>query len=74
VPGGRVLSASRILLLGILYACPQFSAEGEVEVVEVPTSKSAWFTVKMPMHLGYYIKAEELLPLGEVLSAAKSPK
>jgi V8-like Glu-specific endopeptidase len=74
VPGGRVLSGSRILLLGILYAGPQFSADGEIEIVEVPTSKTAWFTLKMPMHLGYYIKAEELLPLGEVLFSASSSK
>ena len=74
VPGGRVLSGSRILLLGILYAGPQFGADGEIEVVKVPTSKTEWFTVKMPMHLGYYIKAEDLLPLGEVLFAANSPK
>jgi hypothetical protein len=61
-------------LLGILYGGPQFKANGEIEVVEVPTSKSAWLTIKMPMHLGYYIKAEELLPLGEALLARKGSK
>lgn len=70
VPGGRVVTGSRIMLLGVLYAGPQFSACGELEIMEVPTTTSARFTVSTPVHLGCYIKAEELIPLGEVLFAA----
>lgn len=63
---------SRILLLGILYGGPVFRADGEVEIVEVPTSRTALLGLEMQTHLGYYIKAEELLPLGDVLRGASA--
>jgi hypothetical protein len=38
--GGFVIG-NRIKLLGILYAGPQFTAEGEIKVVNVPTQHKA---------------------------------
>jgi hypothetical protein len=67
IPSGYVAGESRILLLGILYAGPKFKADGSVEVKEIPTTKTARFTIALPVHLGFYIKAQELFELGKVL-------
>jgi hypothetical protein len=70
IPGGFVAGGSRILLLGILYAGPQFEADGSLEIKEIPTTWTASFSVALPVHLGFYIKSQELLELGKVLFEA----
>lgn len=63
--GGIVMGGDRIVLLGALYAGPQWTAEGDVRVREIPTSRER-ITVEtgVMIHLGYVVKAKEILALG----------
>lgn len=59
--GNSYFGRSRILLLGILYAGPQYDARGEIVVKTIPTSKQVVESnTSIMTNLGYYIKAEEL--------------
>lgn len=63
--------ASRVYLLGILYAGPQMRAVGDIQVVTVPDSQQKAVSVsQIPNNLGFIIKAERILefkPLFEAL-------
>lgn len=52
---------TRFKLLGILFAGPIFHVDGEVEIVEVPTSITAVSRTGVMMNLGFVVKANELL-------------
>ncbi|OIQ84472.1 hypothetical protein GALL_336950 [mine drainage metagenome] len=58
---GTFVGTSRIKLLGVLYAGPQHTVEGEVKVVLVPTQQRAVSVAGIPNNLGIIIKAEQLL-------------
>jgi Trypsin-like peptidase domain len=58
--GGTQIGGSRIKLMGILYAGPQYTTEGEVKVVSVPTQQRVVAVSSIPNNLGYVIKAERL--------------
>lgn len=58
---GNFIGSSRIKLLGVLYAGPQHTVEGEVRVVMVPTQQKAVTVAGIPNNLGIIIKAEQLL-------------
>lgn len=58
---------SRILLMGILYAGPQHTATGEIEVVTVPTRQVPISISRIPNNLGMIIKSERILELEELL-------
>ena len=59
--GNAYFGASRILLLGVLFAGPQYDARGEIVVKTVPTSKQTIeSSTKIMTNLGYYIKATEI--------------
>jgi hypothetical protein len=51
---------SPIKLLGILYAGPQHTVEGDVKVVQVPTQQRAVSVAGIPNNLGIIIKSEQL--------------
>lgn len=53
---------SRVLLLGVLFAGPQFTADGTIQIVDIPTATPIART-SIPSHLGYYVKASEILRL-----------
>lgn len=57
---GMHVGDSRIKLLGILYAGPQHTVEGEVQIVHVPTQQRAVAIAGIPNNLGIIIKAERL--------------
>lgn len=57
-------------LLGILYGGPQISAKGEIVVVDIPTAQTPIAMTQVMMHLGYLIKAKDLLFFVETLVAA----
>ncbi len=65
--GNTVLGVQRVLLLGILYAGPIFNAQGEVVIREIPTQKQAISTTPQMIHIGYYIKSNEILVLKSIL-------
>ncbi len=69
---GVLAIGSRTLLLGILFGGPQLRTDGTLEIKEIPTAKGPVPVVRIPTHLGFYIKAKELNTLKEhVLKALK---
>lgn len=57
---GNFMGGSRIKLLGVLYAGPQHTVEGEIRVVLVPTQQRAVSIAAIPNNLGIIIKADQL--------------
>lgn len=57
---GTFMGASRTKLLGVLYAGPQHTVEGDVKVVTVPTQQKPISVAGIPNNLGVIIKAELL--------------
>jgi len=57
--GGTVLG-TRIKFLGVLYAGPQHTATGEVEIVNVPTQQKVVAFSRIPNNLGLVIRSERL--------------
>jgi Trypsin-like peptidase domain len=55
-----LVMGSRIKLLGILYAGPQYTVHGEIKVVTVPTQQKPISVANIPNNLGIVIKAEQL--------------
>lgn len=62
-----VTMAPRVLLIGVLYGGPQFTAEGNVIVKEIPMRTTPVAQTRLPVNLGFYIKAREILVLGDEL-------
>lgn len=58
---GTFLGSSRIKLLGILYAAPQYTVSGEIKIVTVPTQQMPIVQSQIPNNLGIIIKAKKLL-------------
>jgi hypothetical protein len=61
---------TRIHFLGVLFAGPVFRADGTVAVVDIPTTATAVARTEIPIHLGYYVKASQLLTLKATLFSA----
>lgn len=57
---GGIELGSRVRLIGVLWGGPQFTAEGEIRVVPVPTSTKALTLSRVPMNLGYCVRATQL--------------
>jgi hypothetical protein len=58
---------TRVHLLGVLYALPQYTADGTIRVEQIPTHSVAMASTYIPIHLGYYVKSRELLTLKQHL-------
>jgi len=65
---GTFMGASRIRLLGVLYAGPQHTVEGDVRVITVPTQQKSISLAGIPNNLGIIIKSEELLAFESMFS------
>jgi hypothetical protein len=72
--GGTYISRSRgavigvrMKLLGILYAGPIYTVEGQIEVRKVPTKKELVPLSRIPMHLGYAIRSVVLADFAPIL-------
>ena len=70
---GAFYAGNRLMLLGVLYAGPQFTAEGEVRIVEVPTTQRAVSVTGIPNNLGLVIKSRLLSDFDEVLASRIRP-
>ncbi|MBX6969973.1 serine protease [Providencia rettgeri] len=57
----------RLILLGILYAGPTFTAEGEIRAVKIPTNYKSIAVTELMMNLGFIIKAEELFVIKDMI-------
>ena len=53
-----VTIGTRIYLVGILYAGPQLTVEGDIQVKDVPVAQVPVASSNIPMNLGYVIKSE----------------
>jgi len=62
------IKGNRVKLIGILYAGPQFSVNGEMEIIEIPTKSDAKVISNIPMNLGLVIKSNKLLEFNSILS------
>lgn len=61
--GNMYMGSSRVILLGALYAGPQHTAQGDIEIIDVPTSQRPIAISRIPNNLGLVIKAERILEL-----------
>lgn len=64
--GGTVIG-TRIALLGILYAGPQFTVEGEIKVLPIPIQMKPIPISRIPINLGIVIKAKQILEFKPIL-------
>ena len=58
---------TRVALIGILYAGPQFTANGTLEPRPIPHSLTEVPVMQIPMNLGYVISIEEIDVIGNLL-------
>ena len=65
---GDTVIGNRVALLGVLYAGPQFTAEGELEIVTVPTQQKVVSRALIPINLGVVIKATRLADFDALLA------
>jgi hypothetical protein len=59
---------SRMRLIGVLHAGPIMTQDGEIIVEEAPTTLVPKARTSLMIHLGYVIKARELIRLGQNLA------
>ena len=64
--GGLVIG-SRLLFVGILHAGPQYTATGEIRIVDVPTALQPVALWSIPNNLGYVIKSTKVADLEPLL-------
>lgn len=64
--GGPVLR-----FLGVLYAGPQHTVTGDIEIVEVATESKLEANSDIPMNLGVAIKAEKILDFDDLVNSKK---
>jgi hypothetical protein len=63
----------RLKLLGILYAGPQYTAEGKLVVRDIPTALEPRAVTAIPSNLGIVIKAKTLLAFEEIFEKLANP-
>lgn len=68
--GGAVIG-TRVKLLGILYAGPQYTAQGEIVVATVPTANVPFARTQMPFNLGFVIRASTLTAFEALLDTRR---
>ncbi|MEO8906412.1 MAG: hypothetical protein ABI627_33220 [Polyangiaceae bacterium] len=71
--GNVSLGGTRLKLLGILYAGPQHVADGAIIVVPVPTAAMPVAQTRIPLNLGFIIKAKALDAFEKIFRAAMPP-
>lgn len=65
--GQLVINGSRVKLLGVLYAGPQHTIEGDIQIVTIPTQSRPIALSSIPNNLGMVIRATELRVLEEAV-------
>lgn len=59
--GNTYLGQSRVILIGYLFAGPQYSASGALTIETIPTKQNIVSVTPVMVNLGYYVKANEIL-------------
>lgn len=54
---------SRVKLLGVLYAGPQHTATGSIQIINIPTRQEPIIISRIPNNLGIIIKAKKIIEL-----------
>lgn len=63
---GTYVGMDRVILLGVLYAGPQHTAHGDVQIVNIPTMHKPIAISRIPNNLGLVVKSERILELEEL--------
>jgi len=71
--GGTVIG-TRFYFLGVLYGGPQYTATGEVIVVDIPTQLDTIAVSNIPSNLGYVIKSKKILDFELILKSMVNRK
>jgi len=72
IKSGATAIGTRLKLLGILYAGPQHTATGDLEIVNVPTHQRVVAFSRIPNNLGCVVKAKKLLDFEQILEQLSS--
>lgn len=64
---GNTIFQKRVKLLGILYAGPQYTAEGSIVIKNVPTNNIPVVMSQIPTNLGLVIKSSKILDFEPIL-------
>jgi hypothetical protein len=64
---GNTVIGTRIALLGILYAGHQYTIEGEIKVLPIPTQMKSVPISRIPINLGVVIKANQILEFKPII-------
>jgi len=65
---GATVIGTRIQFLGVLYAGPQYTVEGNIEILPVPTEMKPIPVSRIPINLGIVIKSKKLLDFKPILT------
>ncbi|MBT0716874.1 trypsin-like peptidase domain-containing protein [Rosenbergiella epipactidis] len=57
---GHLVTGERLIFLGILYAGPTLNAQGNLEIVDIPTSTKMIVNTELMMNIGIVIHASKL--------------
>lgn len=61
--GNTYSGGTRVILLGVLFAGPQHTAQGDIQIINVPTANKPVAISRIPNNLGLIIKSERILEL-----------
>ncbi|CAM3670496.1 hypothetical protein LLO_p0037 (plasmid) [Legionella longbeachae NSW150] len=61
--GNYNIGANKTILLGLLASGPVYTTTGQIEIREIPTISAPFVSTNHMIHLGYYVKAREILNL-----------
>lgn len=62
---GAIVVGTRFALLGVLHGAPQMTVEGFPKMEPIPTAVVPAWEMRMVIHLGYVIKAKEIVTLAK---------
>jgi Trypsin-like peptidase domain len=65
--GGGIVLGTRVMLLGVLFGGPQYEPDGRIEIRPIPTATVPVPVVRQMLHLGYYVKAESVKELADII-------
>ncbi|TFG35592.1 MAG: serine protease, partial [Nitrospirales bacterium] len=71
---GMIIGGARIILLGVLYGGPEFTIEGEIIATNIPMRTVPSAQMRLPMSLGFYVKAREIITLGDIVKRCVLPQ
>ena len=60
---------AQLEFLGVLWGGPQFTADGKIEIVEIPTKQEPISLTRIPMNLGFVIRADRLFEFETIKTA-----